>query len=128
MARYEEWINRAKSNLELARAKTSPIIYYEDLCNQSQQSAEKALKGLLIYYGVEPDFTHNIEILINGLKKFTEVPENIKEAALLTNYAVFIKYPGDYEEITKEEYEKSIQLAKECLEWVEEKIKKANDS
>ena len=128
MARYEEWINRAKSNLELAKVKKNLVIYYEDLCNQSQQSAEKALKGLLIYYGVEPEFTHNIEILINEIKKFTKVPENIKEAALLTNYAVFTKYPGDYEEITKEEYEKSVQLAKECLEWVEDKIKKANNS
>ena len=44
MVRYEEWINRAKSNLELARTKMNPIIYYEDLCNQSQQSAEKALR------------------------------------------------------------------------------------
>ena len=123
MARYEEWINRAKSNLELAQAKTSPIIYYEDLCNQSQQSAEKALKGLLIYYGVEPEFTHNIEILINELKKFAEIPEKLKEAVKLTKYAVFTKYPGEYDEISKEEYEKSIQIAQECLKWVEEKIK-----
>ena len=128
MARYEEWINRAKSNLELARVKTNPIIYYEDLCNQSQQSAEKALKGLLIYYGVEPEFTHNIEILINELKKFTEIPEKLKESVKLTKYAVFTKYPGEYDEITKEEYEKSVKIAQECLEWVEEKIKKANDN
>ena len=127
MIRYEEWINRAKSNLELAHAKNSPSIYYEDLCNQSQQSAEKALKGLLIYYGVEPEFTHNIDVLINELKKFTEIPEKIKMAVKLTKYAVFTKYPGEYDEITKEEYEKSIKIANDCLEWVEEKIKKRND-
>jgi HEPN domain-containing protein len=63
MARYEEWIERAKSNLELAQTKISRHIYYEDLCYQSQQTVEKVLKGLLIYYGVEPKFTHNIDKL-----------------------------------------------------------------
>jgi len=123
MARYEEWINRAKSSLELAQAEIIHYIYYEDLCYQSQQAAEKALKGLLIYYGVEPEFTHNIEILLNEVKKFTDIPENIKEAALLTSYAVQTRYPGEYDEITKEEYEKSVKIAKDCLHWIEEKIR-----
>jgi len=122
MARYEEWIERAKSNLELAQAKIIHYIYFEDLCYQSQQAVEKALKGLLIYYGVEPEFTHNIEILLNKLKVFTDIPENIKEAVQLTIYAVQTRYPGEYDEITKEEYEKSVKMAKDCLNWIEKKI------
>jgi HEPN domain-containing protein len=122
MARYEEWIKRAKSSLELAQAKINRQIYYEDLCYQSQQAVEKALKGLLIYYGVEPEFTHNIEILLNKVKESTDIPENIKEAALLTNYAVQTRYPGEYDEITQEEYEESIKIAKDCLQWVEKKM------
>jgi HEPN domain-containing protein len=43
--------------LELAQAKIIRHIHYKDLCFQLQQAAEKALKGLLIYYGVEPEFT-----------------------------------------------------------------------
>lgn len=38
-----EWLNRARSNLALARAK-SPGIYLEDLCFHAQQAAEKAIK------------------------------------------------------------------------------------
>ena len=30
----------------------------------------------------------------------------------LTNYAVQTRYPGEYDEITKEEYENSIRIAK----------------
>jgi HEPN domain-containing protein len=123
MARYKEWIERARGNLELAQVKIIRHIFYEDLCYQSQQAAEKALKGLLIYYGVEPEFTHNIEILLKEIKKFTDIPENIKESAQLTNYAVQTRYPGEYDEITKEEYEKSVKIAKDCLHWVENKIK-----
>jgi HEPN domain-containing protein len=126
MARYEEWIKRAKSSLELAHAQIIQYIYYEDLCYQSQQAVEKALKGLLIFYGVEPEYTHNIEILLNEVKKFTDIPENVKEAALLTNYAVQTRYPGEYDEITKEEYENCLRIAKNCLDWVENKIKEKN--
>jgi len=123
MARYEEWIERAKGSLELAQAKIIRHICYEDLCYQSQQAAEKALKGLLIYYGIEPEFTHNIEILLKEIKKFTDIPENIKETVQLTNYAVQTRYPGEYEEITKEEYKRSVKTAKDCLNWIESKIK-----
>ena len=123
MARYEEWIKRAKSSLELAQTKIIHHINYEDLCYQSQQAVEKALKGLLIYYSVEPEFTHNIEVLLKALKKYTDIPDNIKESAQLTNYAVQTRYPGEYDEITKDEYEKSIIIAKNCLDWVENTIK-----
>jgi HEPN domain-containing protein len=100
MARYEEWIERAKSSLELAQVKIIRYIQYEDLCFQAQQAVEKAL---LIFYRVEPEFTHNIELLINELKKFTDIPEKVNEATQLTNYAVQTRYPGEYDEITKEE-------------------------
>ena len=115
MAHYEDWINREKSCLELSQAQIIHYIQYEDLCYQSQQAVEKALKGLLIYYGVEPEFTHNIEILLNEIKRFSDIPENIKEAAQLTNYAIQTRYPGEYDEITKEEYEESIKIANDCL-------------
>ena len=128
MVRYEEWIERAKSSLELAQVKIIRYIQYEDLCFQVQQAVEKALKGLLIFYNVEPEFTHNIELLIDELKKFTDIPEKINEATELTNYAVQTRYPGEYDEITKEEYEKAVKIAKDCLDWVENKIKKIEEN
>jgi HEPN domain-containing protein len=123
MIRYEEWINRAKSSFALSKAYTIAGTCYEDLCFQLQQAAEKALKGLLIYHGVEPEFTHNIEALLNELKKFTDIPKNINEAVKLTDYAVFTRYPGEYDEITNEEYEQAVKIAQDCLDWVEDTIK-----
>ena len=122
MERYELWIGRARSSYNLATVSITPNIYYEDLCFQIQQTAEKALKGLLIYYGVEPEFTHNIGILLEELEKLTNIPSDIKEAAELTIYAVQTRYPGEYDEITKEEYKKAVKIAKTCLEWTENKI------
>ena len=103
-------------------------IYYEDLCYQIQQAVEKSFKGLLIYYKVEPEFTHNIEILINNIAKFTDIPDNIKESMKLTVYAVQTRYPGEYDEITREEYEKVLKIAEACLDWTENKIKDEKQS
>jgi HEPN domain-containing protein len=125
MNRYEEWIARAKSSFDLAQVKIFGYIQYEDLCFQLQQSSEKALKGLLIYYGVEPEFTHNIQILLNELEKFTGIPESVTEANKITKYAVVTRYPGEYDDITKEDYEKAVKIAKGCLDWVESKIKES---
>jgi HEPN domain-containing protein len=49
-------------------------------------------------------------------------------AAQLTNYAVQTRYPGEYDEIKKEEYENSIKIANVCLDWVENKIKEAEEN
>src|SRR5215510_1200063 len=124
MEPYESWIERAKSSYEISKTVIkSNIIYYEDLCYQSQQAVEKVLKGLLIFYGVDPEFTHNIGLLLNELEKFIEIPENIKSSTNVTKYAVITRYPGEYDEITRENYEESIKIAKDCLDWVEKIIK-----
>jgi HEPN domain-containing protein len=92
------------------------------LCFQAQQAAEKALKGLLIYYNEEPEFTHTIERILNALSKYTEIPDDVQKSSELTDYAVFTHYPGEYDDVTKESYEESIIIASDCVEWVSRKI------
>ncbi len=53
-----EWLNRARSNLMLARTR-GPDVYLEDLCFNAQQAAEKA-KALLIQYNVEFPYVHDL--------------------------------------------------------------------
>jgi HEPN domain-containing protein len=125
---YEEWLKRARSSLELAKVSDNESIYYEDLCFQSQQSAEKGLKGLLIFYGLEPEKTHNLYVLLQQLEKCTEIDEEIKQVIKLNNFAVQTRYPGDYVEIEKDEYEQTIIIAENCLKWIEEKIKQKDNN
>jgi HEPN domain-containing protein len=122
MERYESWLERAKSSYELSKHTVYGVLY-EDLCFQLQQAAEKAFKGLLLYYDVEPEFTHNIGILLNELEKHTDIPENIKDSTDLTKFAVQTRYPGEYDDITKEKYENAVKITNDCLKWVENKIK-----
>ena len=127
MERYKSWLDRAKSSYEISKTEIKNNIFYEDLCFQSQQAVEKALKGLLIYYGIDPEFTHNIGLLLNKLENFTEIPENIKIATNVTKYAVMTRYPGEYDEITKKDYEESIKIARDSIDWVETKIKESSE-
>jgi len=126
MSSYEEWLKRARSSLELAKSSGNDFIFYEDLCFQAQQAAEKGLKGLLIYYGVDPEKTHNLFILLQELERYTEITDEVKEVLKLYNYAIQTRYPGDYVEIEKAEYEQSIMIAEECLKWIENEIYKNN--
>jgi HEPN domain-containing protein len=120
---HEEWMHRAISSLEMAKLKLTPLIYYEEPCFQAQQAAEKALKGLLIHYNEEPEFTHLIEKLVTALEKYTEVPDTVRAAIKLSPYAAKTRYPNEVEDITKAEYEESIVLATTCVEWVEGKLR-----
>ena len=123
MIDYKIWLKRAKSAFLIASE--TPLcdeLYLEDLCYDAQQAVEKALKGLLIFYGVEPEYTHNIERSLIALEVFVEIPEIIKETTELTQYAVLTRYPGEYDPVTLDEYKQAIKLAKECLDWVTEKI------
>ena len=42
-----EWLNRARSNLAMAKNRI-PDVYMEDLCFAAQQAAEKAVKAVMI--------------------------------------------------------------------------------
>ena len=119
---YKTWLDRAKSSLAISKNKPDDGIFYEDLCFQAQQAVEKALKGLLIFYKVDPEKTHNLVLLIKELSKYTDIPEEINETAILNDYAVQTRYPGDYTPITEEEYNNAILLADKCIQWVEKKL------
>ena len=119
-----EWLRRAYGNL--ARAQTGRItedFFYEDLCFDAQQAVEKSLKSLLIHHGVEVKKTHSISYLLTLLEDvIDEIPENVCDAEILTEYAVTTRYPGDWAPVGENEYHNAIELAKKTYEWVLQKL------
>ncbi|MBN2571539.1 MAG: HEPN domain-containing protein, partial [Ignavibacteriales bacterium] len=87
------------------------------------QAIEKSIKAVLVHYKIEFRLVHDIDYLISLLPKTTPMPPNTRELVTMTIYAVMLRYPGDYEDITKEEYEWSIKAAKEVYHWAENIIK-----
>ncbi|MCK5202165.1 MAG: HEPN domain-containing protein [Spirochaetales bacterium] len=48
-----------------------------------------------------------------------DIPKEIREIGELSDYAVQTRYPGDYAEISREEYNKAIELAERAYNWAE---------
>ncbi len=118
IAEVEVWLQRAESNLEIARRAKGRRIFLEDLCFEAQQAAEKALKALLICLSGDYPKVHAFTLLLEQLAQYVPVPEPIREVVELSDYAVQIRYPGDYHPVSKEEYERALELADRVLRWV----------
>lgn len=122
-----EWLRRAESNLIQSRF-ARPGVYLEDLCFQSQQAAEKALKALILYRGAAFPYTHDIARLITVLEADGEsAPPKAREAARLNEYAVEARYPGLSEPVSPAEHEEAVQLAQTVLNWVRNELETQDD-
>ena len=114
-----DWLRYARSDLELARVTRPDEVLFEGLCFHAQQAAEKALKAVLIAKGVPPPKTHNIRTLLDLLPQEVIAPQEIEDAASLTDYAVTSRYPGDFESVDEEEYKEAVRLAETVVIWAE---------
>lgn len=121
-----EWLRRAKSNLERARATKPDEVMWEDLCFDAQQAAEKALKALLLSRGVAFPKVHDIRALLMLLSEDgLEIPESVRAAMELTVYAFETRYPGTEESVTEEEFRRALSLAEVVFLWAERLVTEA---
>ncbi len=114
-----DWLRYAYSDLGLARVRRPSKVLLEGLCFHAQQAAEKALKAVLIAKGVPPPKTHNIRTLLDLLPQDVIVPQDVEDAASLTDYAVMSRYPGVFESVDEKEYKETIRLAESVVLWAE---------
>jgi HEPN domain-containing protein len=95
-------------------------VYPEDLCFDAQQAAEKAIKAVLIYLGVRFPYVHDLAQLLSLVEEAGwAIPESVRHAASLSDYAVETRYPGISEPVMEEEYERAIAIAEEVLRWAQ---------
>lgn len=117
-----EWMNRARSNLALAKNRI-PEAYLEDLCFEAQQAAEKAIKAVLITRGIEFPYVHDLNRLLALLEEAGEkIPETIRKAESLTTYAITTRYPSAGNPISLQEYREALEIAKAVFQWAEERL------
>jgi HEPN domain-containing protein len=121
----QEWLNRARSNLQRAKADARlSDVYLEDLCFDAQQAAEKAIKAVLLHLGVQFPYVHDLTALLGLIEERGEViPAEVKQAGRLTRFAVATRYPGLTEPVTEEEYEKAVAVAEVVVRWAEDRIR-----
>jgi HEPN domain-containing protein len=98
-----EWFKFADSDLASAEYLKGLLPQpSEIICYHCEQSAEKYLKGYLIFKGIaDPPKIHNLDILCEMCEKYDGRFEIIKRACnVLTAYGVQSRYP--YEMIIRE--------------------------
>jgi HEPN domain-containing protein len=95
-------------------------VYLEDLCCNMQQAMEKAIKALLIQRHAQFPYVHDIAELLTVLETTGQaIPQAIRQAARLTRFAVFTRYPGIASPISREEYTEALRVAGEVMRWVD---------
>jgi HEPN domain-containing protein len=113
-----DWLRRARSDLALAGAPVPVGVLYEDLCFHAQQAAEKAENR-------EFRYTHDLSELMDGLEGFgITVPDEVREAAELTEFAWQARYPGPAEPVAEAEYHRAVTLAARVVEWAGKLVEK----
>lgn len=94
MNRYMDWITQAERDLDRAEIDIR-YEFWEWACFTSQQAAEKACKGLLMYRG-QTAWGHAITPMIMRLSDLP-VPESIVEfGQLLDAYYIPTRYPNGF--------------------------------
>lgn len=113
------WLRRAKSNLIRAKQPKHEEVFWEDLCFDAQQAVEKSLKALLLFHKIPFRFVHDIAELLTVLEQNgLSLPEQIRAAAELSDYAVEARYPGPMEPVTEDEYKEAVKVAEMVVSWV----------
>ncbi len=124
-----QWLRCARSDFGLLTGAKPEETLWETLCFHAQQTAEKALKAVIIAYSLPPKRTHNIAELIGLIAQHgISLPDAVKEASVLTAYAVEARYPSDVEHATAEEHAAAVLHAKAVLDWAEATVKTARPS
>jgi HEPN domain-containing protein len=119
-----EWLNRARSNLAHALA-VSPEVLLEDLCFDTQQAAEKAIKAVFICRGEAFPYIHELEKLLKRLEQNgLRIPKYIWDAEKLTPFAVVTRYPGLVGHVTQRQYRRAVRIATAVVRWAERQIER----
>ncbi len=118
----QRWIDRARSDLLLARSRPEGV-HLADLCFHAQQAAEKAIKALLVAQGIEFPYVHDLVFLLSLLGDAGQAaPEPVRLARELTRYASVTRYPGLEDRVSDPQYTDALRIAEAVLRWAEDNL------
>ena len=124
----KEWLDFAKMDLDAAKH-LNDTFYPKPLhiiCYHCQQSAEKALKAIIVAHGKSGGMPkmHDLEFLLNQMKNYVVIKDEYWDyAEALTPYGVEVRYPGGTE-ISEVETELGLKYAEALYMWAVEEIDK----
>jgi len=84
---------------------------FDTVCFHCQQAAEKYLKCLLTFLGVQAPRTHDLQALAILVPLEQRLPVRIEELAELNPYAVNVRYADDWREPQLNDAKRALVLA-----------------
>ncbi|MBI3657217.1 MAG: HEPN domain-containing protein [Acidobacteria bacterium] len=119
-----QWLAKADEDFGVAEHfvfENSP--YLNAIGFHAQQAAEKYLKAFLVHSQIEFPKSHDIDRLLNLVATVDKnLSEPLRDAVVLTDYAVEVRYPVDLPEITPLEAREALSLAKRVREAVKHRL------
>lgn len=120
------WMNYAEQDLGVAKHLYQTYFPkpLEIICYHCQQSAEKAIKALIIFHGAQGGMPkkHNLSLLLSQVRNMENIPEKYYDYAdILTPYGIIAKYPNELF-LEDRHAEQALRFATEILEWVKSMI------
>ncbi len=94
---------------------------YEHICYQCQQTAEKAIKAVIIFHGSPGGLPkkHDLSFLLQQLCHLEHINDTLLDYAdELTPYGVSVRYPNELF-LTEQHARKALQQAKAFLDWAQ---------
>jgi HEPN domain-containing protein len=114
------WLIKAQHDLAAARKlSTEPDSYLDTAIYHCQQAAEKAIKGFLVFHDQRFEKTHDLEVLVGLAQPIEAKFSNFLHAAvLLTPYAAAFRYPGDFLDPTRQQFDEALLAADSVWQFV----------
>ena len=110
------WLEYAKNDLHAATIMLSrDDVAPRTACFLAQQSAEKALKSVLILKGLDVIKTHDLDAISERLPEIDYLRFESLDLSWLTEWSVSSRYPGDWPEALNEDAEKAVAIATEVI-------------
>ncbi len=108
-----QWVSIADDDLRYARYGLGMPEHppYRLIAYHSQQCVEKYLKAYLVMKNMDFPYTHNIALLLELCADSADWTERVKDAEELSVFAISVRYPGNDEDVSREEALRAIDSA-----------------
>jgi HEPN domain-containing protein len=105
------WLLFARADLEAGRHNVASGRFHHVACFHAQQAAEKCLKTVLVWSGVDPPRIHDLDELRDLIPDGWAVREAFPDLAALSFWAVHGRYPGEWLDISTDEAASLVEMA-----------------
>lgn len=121
----KRWMDYAETDLRAAHTLLdSGEFFPRQICFLSQQCAEKAIKAILVFAGVDFPKNHDLDRLRDLIPDDWNFKKAFPDLAELTIWAVESRYPGNAPDVVESEARETLQLAESVFDTIKEELEK----